>query len=186
MTLKEFKKKVLTMIEEYVETSETYTSDQDIELKLNSTINQIMFELARIKKMPEYVGIEVQEGDLIRFDDIAEASGFEVYQLDRVQGAMFEYKAGGTIIKALEDGMLDIDFFKYPEQITDKTSDSYEFELSADVLEIMAYGVAGDLLKTDVSTEYGAIFSNRYEQMIARLDPRFAMKMFSVEGGVSI
>lgn len=179
------KKKILAMIEEYVETDKM-TSDQDIELKLHDTINQIMYELVRMRKLPDYVEMEVNAGDLIRFEDIASESGYEVYQLDRVRGMNFEYRANGTIIKALETGTLEIDYFKYPEKITDKTTGSYEFELPEDLLEIMPYGVAGDLLKTDVSTEYGAIFSNRYEQMLQRLDPRYSMGMFSIEGGVSV
>ena len=185
MTLKEMKKKVLAMIEEYVDT-EKMTSDQDIELKLHDTINQIMYELVRMRKLPDYVTLEVNEGDLIRFEDVASASGYEVYQLDRVRGTVFEYRANGTIIKVLKDGILEIDYYKYPEKITDKTSGSYEFELPEDLLEIMPYGVAGDLLKTDVSTEYGAIFSKRYDEMLQKLDPRYSIGMFSVEGGCDI
>ena len=186
MTLTEFKKKVLGMIEELDTDSESLTSDQDIELKMNDTINQIMFEIARMKKMPDYVEMEVQEGDLVRFEDIANTSGYDVYQLDRIRGVSFEYRANGTIIKVLESGTLEIDYFKYPERITDKTNGSYEFELTDDALEVMVYGVAGDLLKTDVSTSYGQIFTERYETMLGRLDPRYALATFSVEGGVYI
>lgn len=186
MNLTEMKKKVLGMIEELDIDKTSLTSDQDIETKLNDTINQVMFELARMKKIPDYVEIEVQEGDLVRFEDIATASGFEVYQIDLVRGVDFEYKANGTIIKVLESGTLEIDYFKYPERITEKTNGSYEFELSADALEIMSYGVAGDLLKSDVSTEYGAIYSTRYETMLQRLDPRYSMGSVYIEGGVDI
>lgn len=185
MTLDEMKKKVLVMIEELDVDMASLTADQDIEAKMNDTINQVQYELARMKKIPDYVEMTVAKGDLIRFEDIANASGYDVYQIDRVHGA-FEYKANGTIIKALEDGVLEIDYFKYPERITEKTNGSYEFELSADALEIMPYGVAGDLLKTDVSTDYGQIFTNRYETMLNRLDSRYAMGTFSVEGGVVI
>lgn len=180
------KKKILGMIEELDVDVESLTSDQDIATKLNDTINQIMYELARMKKIPDYVEIEVQEGDLVRFEDIATVSGFDVYQLDNVRGVDFELKAQGTIIKVLESGTLEIDYFKYPERITDKTNGSYEFELSSDALEIMPYGVAGDLLKSDVSTEYGAIYSTRYESMLQRLDPRYSMSSMYVEGGVDI
>lgn len=186
MTLTEMKKKILGMIEELDLDETSLTSDQDIETKLNDTINQVMYELARMKKIPDYVEMEVQAGDLIRFEDIATASGFDVYQIDRVRGVDFEFRANGTIIKVMESGTLEIDYFKYPERITEKTNGSYEFELSADALEIMPYGVAGDLLKTDVSTEYGQIFTNRYEQMLQRLDPRYSTGMFSVEGGVVV
>jgi hypothetical protein len=186
MTLTEMKKKILGMIEELDLDEVGLTSDQDIETKLNDTINQVMYELARMKKIPDYVEMEVTEGDLVRFEDIATASGFDVYQIDRVRGVEFEFKANGTIIKVLESGTLEIDYFKYPERITEKTNGSYEFELSDDALEIMPYGVAGDLLKSDVSTEYGAIYSQRYETMLQRLDPRYSMGIVVIEGGVSV
>lgn len=186
MTLTEMKKKVLGMIEELDVDTASLTSDQDIETKLNDTINQVMFELARMKKIPDYVEMEVQKGDLIRLDDISNTSGYDVYQIDRVRGVQMEYKANGTIIKALESGTMEIDYFKYPERITEKTNGNYEFELSQDALEVMPYGVAGDLLKTDVSTNYGQIFMERYETMLGRLDPRYAMGTFSVEGGVVV
>jgi hypothetical protein len=58
--------------------------------------------------------------------------------------------------------------------------------LSQDALEILPYGVASDLLKSDVSTNYGAIYSQRYEIMLQRLDPRYSMASFTIEGGVNI
>ena len=184
MTLTELKKKVLSMIEELNKDSESLTSDPDIELKMNDVINQVMFELARIKKIPDYTEMEVSEGDLIRFEDIASSSGYEVYQLDTVSGIKYELKAHGTIIKALESGTLEIDYFRYPERITETTNGSFELELSADALEVLPYGVAGDLLKSDVSTEYGAVYSNRFEQMLQRLDTRYSIGTFTIEGGV--
>jgi hypothetical protein len=94
-------------------------------------------------------------------------------------------KANGTIFKMLESGTAEIECFVYPEAITAKTKDSYEFELSADVLEIMPYGVAADLLKSDVSAEYGAIYAQRYETMLQRLDPRYMTNSIYIDGGVS-
>ena len=64
--------------------------------------------------------------------------------------------------------------------------DNYEFELSADALEIMPYGVAADLLKSDVSNNYGQIYSQRYESMLQRLDPRYSMGSIYIEGGLDI
>jgi hypothetical protein len=95
-------------------------------------------------------------------------------------------KAGGTILKILQTGTAEIDCFVYPERITEATKNSYEFELSADVLEIMPYGIAGDLLKSDVSAEYGSIYSTRYETMLDRLDPRYQMTSVYIEGGVDV
>ena len=186
MTLLEMKKKVLGLIEEINPKSEVLTDDPDIATKINDVINQVMFELARMKKIPDYVEIEVAEGDIIRFEDIATEGGYEVYQIDVIRGIDYEMKAQGTIVKALEDGMLEIEYFRYPERITEKTNGSYEFELSSDALEIMPFGVAGDLLKSDISNNYGQIYSQRYETMLQRLDPRYSMGSIYIEGGIEI
>ena len=184
MTLKEMKEKVLGMIEELNPDSTLLTDDPDIATKFNDVTNQIMFELARMKKIPKYVEMNVAKGDMVEFADIEKECGYEIYQISLVGGVAFSSKANGTVLKILEDGVAEIDVFVYPERITSKTNDSYEFELSPDALEIMPYGIAGDLLKSDVSTEYGTIYSNRYENMLQRLDPRFQMTSIYIEGGV--
>lgn len=187
MTLLEMKKKVLGLIEELNPESELLTDDPDISTKINDVINQIMFELARIKKIPKYVEIDVAEGDLITFEDIEKACGYEVYQLGTVGGVAYSPKASGTILKILESGTVEIECYVYPERITEKIKDkAYEFELSADVLEIMPYGIAADLLKSDVSAEYGNVYSVRYESMLQRLDPRYQTTTIYIEGGVNI
>ena len=160
MTLLDMKKKVLGMIEELNPNSELLTDDPDISTKINEVINQVMFELARMKKISKYVELPVSAGDVVEFADIEKACGYEIYQLD---------------------------CFVYPERITEKTKDkAYEFELSPDALEIMPYGIAGDLLKSDVSAEYGNVYSTRYETMLQRLDPRYHMTSIYIDGGVSV
>lgn len=187
MTLLEMKKKVLGLIEELNPNSDLLTDDPDIATKINDVINQIMFELARIKKIPKYVEIEVSKGDLITFEDIEKECGYEIYQLSTVGGVAYSSKASGTVLKILENGTAEIECYVYPERITEKTKDkAYEFELSSDVLEIMPYGIAADLLKSDVSTEYGSIYATRYESMLQRLDPRYQTTVVYIEGGISI
>lgn len=186
MTLKEMKKKTLGLIEEVSPNSEQLTDDPDIATKQNDVINQIMFECARMKKIPKYVEMEVTEGDTITFEDIGRECGYDVYQVEIIRGVRCDEKADGTVFKARESGVAEIDCYVYPERITEKTGDSYEFELSADVLEIMPYGIAGDLLKSDVSTEYGSIYAARYESMLQRLDPRYKMTSVYIDGGVSV
>ena len=184
MTLKEMKTKVLALIEELNAKSPLLTEDPDIQAKINDVTNQILFELARFKKIPKYVELEVSEGDKVSFADIEKVCGNEVYQLYNVSGVKYSSKANGTVLKILEGGTAEIDCYVYPERITDKTNDNYEFELSADALEIMPYGIAADLLKSDVSAEYGNIYATRYEAMKQVLDPRYALPMISIEGGV--
>ena len=187
MTLKEMKKKVLSLIEELNPLSELLTDDPDIAAKINYVINQIMFEMARFKKIPKYVEIPVNEGDVLEFADIEKACGYEVYQIDIICGVRYVPRAHGTVVKMLESGTAEISCFVYPERITEKTRDTaYEFELSPDALEIMPYGIAGDLLKSDVSAEYGSIYSTRYQSMFQMLDYRYQMPCIYIEGGVDV
>lgn len=186
MTLKEMKMKVLGMIEEVNPDSVNLTDDPDIAAKFNNVTNQIMFELARMKKIPKYVEVAVSAGDTMTFEDLEIEVGYTIYQLGTVGGVNHVFKADGTILRFTESGTAEIDCFVYPERITEKTSDSYEFELSDDVLEVMPYGIAGDLLKSDISSEYGSIYSTRYEAMLQRLDPRYHMSSVYIEGGVMI
>ena len=187
MNLYEMKKKILALIEELNPLSEYLTDDPDIAAKINEVINQILFELARFKKIPKYVEMAVTEGDLIEFADIEKEVGNEIYQVDVIYGVRYVPRANGTVFKFLESGTAEINCFVYPERITEKTKDkAYEFELSADALEIMPYGVAGDLLKSDVSTEYGSIYSARYQEMIQRLDSRYQMAGVYIDGGVDV
>lgn len=187
MTLFEMKKKVLQLIEEISTDATKLTDDPDIEAKLNSVINQVQNELARMKKIPAYKKIEVDTTtkDTYNFNDIKGTDSNEIYQLDVIRGIEYELKANGTIVKCLENGTMEVEYFKYPIAITDKTKDNeYTFELSDDALEVMPYGVAADLLKSDVSSNYGAIYSQRYETMLQRLDPRYNMGSIYIEGGI--
>lgn len=187
MTLLELKKKVLALIEELNPASELLTDDPDISAKINEVVNQIMFELARLKKIPKYVELAVSEGDAVTFADIESECGYEIYQLGTVGGVRYSPRADGTVLKILESGTAEISCYVYPERITEKTKDkAYEFELSPDALEIMPYGIAADLLKSDVSADYGNIYQARYESLKQMLDPRYQTTTVFIEGGYSI
>jgi hypothetical protein len=186
MNLNEMDKKVLSLIEELNPNSEHLTDDPDIQAKKRYVTNQVMFELARIKKIPKYFETEVKKGDLVSFANFAKECGYEIYQVSRVSGVNHSVKANGTVYKAMEDGTMEVDCFIYPERITDKTKGNYEFELSDDVLEVMPYGIAADLLKSDVSAEYGNIYATRYESMKQLLDPRYQIANITFKGGAEI
>ena len=180
------KKKYLGLIEELNPNSDQMTDDPDISAKQNAVTNQIMYEMARIKKIPKYFEMEVKKGDLVSFADFEKECGYEIYQIAVVSGVDSLPKANGTVFKVMEDGTMEVECYVYPERITDKTKDNYEFELSPDVLEIMPYGIAADLLKSDVSAEYGNIYAQRYESMKQLLDPRYQMPSITFKGGVKI
>ncbi len=179
MTLKEQKSKVLKLIEEFNDNSLSLTDDPDISAKINDVINQIQNELARIKKIPANVQKEVKKYQKLKLKDISS----DIFQLNIVRGV--ENTIIGDTIVFENDGIADIYYYKYPVQITHETKDEYEFELSNDCLEIMPYGVAADLLKSDISANYGRVYSERYEQMLQRLDPRYHTGSIFIEGDVN-
>lgn len=181
------KKKVLGLIEELNPDSEYLTDDPDIAAKIDEVTNQVMFEMARFKKISKYIEMEVSKGDKIEFADLEKECGSEIYQIGIVQGVDFVFKANGTLLKFLESGTAEIDVFVFPERITEKTkAKAYEFELSPDVLEVMPYGIAADLLKSDVSADYGRIYEMRFKDMVAQLDPRNHMSSIYFEGGYNV
>ena len=94
MTLKELKRKVLVLIEEYAPNEETkrLTADDDIENKMNDVINQNMFEICRKKKLPKYIEMEVNKGDLIDFERLEMECGYAIYQIRLVSGVDYFWK----------------------------------------------------------------------------------------------
>lgn len=187
MTLEEMNAKVLVLIEEAKPGATYDTEDPDIKAKQHDVTNQVMFELARHKKIPKYVEMAVTKGQVVTLEDIGKECGYDVYQIGLFAGVDNTPKAGGTVWKIHEDGAAEIDVFVYPERITATTvPKAYEFELSPDCLEIMPYGIAADLLKSDISTEYGSIYAARYESMLQRLDPRYQMGSIYIEGGLHV
>lgn len=187
MNLAELKRKVFALIEEYDPENEYLTADVDLQAKVNEVVNQRMFELCRLKKIPKYVEMAVTSGQVVDFEAIGSECGYDVYQVSTIGGVAYDPKASNTIFKFLESGTAEIDCFVYPERITEKTKDkAYEFELSADVLEIMVYGVAADLLKADVSAEYGNVYMQEYEKLKSQLDPRYQTSTIYISGGYDV
>ena len=70
MTHKEMKRKVYGLIEELSPNTAAMTDDPDLAAKYNDVANQVMFRLARFKKIPKYVEIKVSAGEIIVFADI--------------------------------------------------------------------------------------------------------------------
>ncbi|MGN1033013.1 MAG: hypothetical protein ACI4PU_06085 [Intestinibacter sp.] len=180
MTLADMKQKIYSMIEEYSEDEDNLTEDEDLASKMNTVINQVQNELARYKKIDAYTTMEVTEGQEISLTDIDSS----IYQLNVIKGVDSDVIGNKVIFN--EEGTAKIYYYKYPKQIDADTEDEFVFDLSTDVLEILPYGVAGDLLKSDVSSQYGTIYSNRYKELIQSLDPRNAIGSMHYSGGVDI
>lgn len=192
MTLGDLKKKTLALIEEINPDVTSLTDDPDIEAKLPYVINQILHELARFKKIPAYEEIEVEEGDILdlttlgRDEDAEEPDTRNIfYQLDIIRNVEYEY-LDNLHVRFLEDGTALVKYFRYPANIDLDTADTTILDLSDDALEIAPYGIAADVLKADVSNQYGAIYASRYREMIQSLDSRYSMGSVEFDGGLEI
>lgn len=185
MTLKEQKQRILSLIEELNPNSAALTDDPDISAKINYVIDQIQNELARIKKIPATTTEEVTKDDVFDLNTLDQFYQLRMLRFKNSAGEDAIYEVIDNMVIFEEDGTATFFYYKYPESITDKTKDTYEFELSQDAIEIMVYGVAADLLKSDVSTNYGKVYADRYESMLQRLDPRYSTGgSIVIEGGV--
>ena len=181
MKLIDLKKKTLALIEEINEDEVDLTDDPDIAAKLPYVINQILHELTRFKKIPSFVVRDVEKDQVIHLNDSLD----NFYQLKVIKDVKHEFLDDLTV-KFLEDGQALISFYQYPENITPTTPDTKTIDLPEDILEIAPYGIAADILKADVSNQYGAIYANRYKEMIQTLDSRYSTAVVEFDGGIEI
>lgn len=180
MTLEDMKTRVYQLIEEYSENADELTEDEDFAAKINIVIDQVQNHLTRFKKIPKFAELNVTEGQTMTLGDIDK----EFYQLDLIRGVDYDIK--NDRLKFLEDGTAEVYYFKYPKAITPETEDNYKFELTNDLLEIMPYGVAADLLKSDVSSQYGAVYEAKYRELLNTLDPRYGTGSIEIVGGINV
>ena len=181
MTLKEMKMRVLSLIEEVSPDSEYLTDDIDIQAKINYVIDMKMHELARIKRLPAMDTMRVKALDEV--DLSKELKNF--YKLKSISGVSYDIFEG--LVTFMEEGIAIVKYYKYPKMITSETKDEdYKFELSTDVLEIMPLGVAADLLKSDVSAQFGKIYEDAYTKALNMLDTRTTEGMVEIKGGLNV
>ncbi|WP_288910801.1 hypothetical protein [uncultured Thomasclavelia sp.] len=179
MTWEEIRSETLKLLEEYSENYDELTDDEDIANKIIPATNKILFELARFKKITAYEQREVSENEIL---DLKTLDSF--YQLKLIRGVDFDKVENFATFK--ENGTATIYYYKYPTLITEDTDDDFELELDLDALNIAPTGIAGTILMTDISNQYGSVFLNRYEQMLSRLDNRNDVGSITFEGGIDV
>ena len=181
MTLRDMKDRVLSLIEELNPESEYLTDDPDIQEKINYVIDMKQHELARVKRLAAIETLQVETGD--QLDLYNEYNDF--YKLKNITGVQFTLFE--NLVTFESDGEATIRYYRYPTLITKETDmDTYEMELSRDVLEIMPYGVAADLLKSDVSAQYGRVYEQAYQQALQMLDVNTSEGMYEIKGEIYV
>lgn len=200
MTLKEMKVKVFSLIEEYYPSESGLAEDEDVLNKINGVINQIQMDLMPLRKISASKQIEIDSTD----DKIVDLSNYidDLYQLQKVyfeDNVSFDY-ISDTVIKLPDDyvGEFTVYYYKNPdlckvlfkgtdeeiEEAKVKHDSSYSFELDPILLEIMPYGVAADLLKMDMISNYGKHFADEYARRKSQIDTRKSSGSIRIDGGI--
>jgi hypothetical protein len=164
MTLKEMKAKTFSLIEEYYPDLKGLAEDEDVLNKINGVVNQIQMDLMKYRKINAYKEIEVNENKVINLKEELEGC----YQLKSIYiGEDVEYSMPNEDIIVFPDdynGTIKVYYYKYPKEVKvifdddddeTKYDEDFEFDLDLVLLEIMPYGIAADLLKMDMISNYG-------------------------------
>ena len=202
MTLKEMKTKVFSLIEEYYPDNKYLAEDEDVLNKINGVINQVQLDLMKYRKINASFEVTVKEKDnkTINLKELLE----DCYQIKTLRfntDVDYEMPNEDTLILP-EDftGIFTIYYYKYPtlvevvfegegeelEKNKLAEDEDYEFELDIDLLEIMPYGVAADLLKMDMISNNGEYFYKRYLELKNNIDPRKTEGIIKISGGIDV
>lgn len=197
MTLKEMKMKTFSLIEEYYPKAKGMAEDEDVLNKINGVINQIQMDLMKYRKIDAFEEIEIEESDdkVINLKETLD-NMFQIQSISFKDDIEYNMPNDTTIV--LPDdytGIFTIYYSKYPTLVKtvfmddderEKEDNRYKFELDPDILEIMPYGIAADILKMDMISNYGKYFYERYLEMKQSIDPRRNKGIITIVGGVDI
>lgn len=197
MTLKEMKIKTFSLIEEYYPELNGLAEDEDVLNKINGVVNQIQTDLMTYRKLNAFKEINIAKEDskTLNLKELIP----DCYQLNKIVFSdTVEYEMPNAEILILPNdyvGSFTIYYYKYPkmakidfenEEESKLFDESFEFDLDNSLLEIMPYGIAADLLKMDMISNYGSYFYNRYLEMKNKIDPRRTSGIIEFVGGVDV
>lgn len=180
MTYGENKKITLALIEEYSPNMNEKTEDEDIALRLPFIYNLAYKELAMTKKIvatKTYSEIpDEQKQD--RYTPYNLPS--DLYQIKNIVTLDEDNKPINADYYTIQNkiyindnskGKTVLEYYKYPQEINEETTDDFYLEIDEDVQGILPYKVADDILKTDPSADYTA-FATEYQRKLQILDTR--------------
>ncbi len=186
MTLIENIKIALALADEYSPEAgydEMFTEDEDFQNKLKILYAQPYQELSQIKKIKKVKNVSrIYKADAtehytpysLPFDlyKIKDVIALDIDTNKRVEGDYFlRINEKKIYINDTSKANYKIDYYAYPEVITEETEDDFELEIDQDVQMILAYKVIDNILKTDPSADYNA-FKVAYEEALNKLDLR--------------
>ena len=186
MTLMENIKIALSLADEYSPEAgydAMFTEDEDFQNKLKILYAQPYQELSQIKKIRKIKNISRSVSEDAEEHYTAYSLPFDMYilknviALDRdtnkpVDGDFYIINNEKKIyINDTDTATYKIEYYAYPEVITEETEYDFDLELEQDAQMILAYKVVDNILKTDPSADYSA-FKVAYDEALNRLDLR--------------
>lgn len=198
MTLKDMKIKTFSLIEEYYPEETGLAEDEDVLNKINGVVNQIQDDLMKYRKINATYTKEIDNETSKTI--IINTEITDCYQLNKIilePAVDYSMPDDNTIVLPEDyEGILKIYYFRYPTKVELNPAEPEEGELPYDetftfdlddvLLEIMPYGIAADLLKMDMISNYGQYFYNRYLEMKNNIDSRRTGGMIFIDGGVDL
>lgn len=151
------------------------TVDEDINKKMAAFFDQAQKQVANIKRVVKLHKVE-------RVDGVTEyempKNFLSVLRIWRngVESIDFMWKAGKLVIPKDTRGEIEVEYAAIPETITDKTPDSYEFEVAPDAAEAMPYFVAAQQLIVDLVVDYGALLQ-MYQIALSNLNTHRSVQL---------
>ena len=201
MKLKEMKEKTFALIEELYPELNNLAEDEDVINKINGVVNSVQMDLMKFRKITANTEINVGLND----DRIIDLKGYDdIYQVNRIILVPNEDDMV-TTFNMIDNTTLEVDnsfagtiriyYYKYPtlcktmfNNDTERQNEDnrYVFEIDPMLLEIMPYGIARDLLRLDMISNYGSYFERTYNDLIQRLDSRNTAGFITIEGGIDL
>lgn len=188
MTLGENKKITLGLIEEYSPTNQYLTDDEDIRARLNLVYSPNYQDLSEEKGILKTKTVNIEEDS----DTKTEMNlPMDCRQFRRIVGlddngdrisAECDILGKKLFLKSIK-GRYIIEYYAYPQVITEETSDDYMLEIDQDAQMKLTWLVAGDVLKVDPSADYTA-FSAEFQRKLERWDTRRTLPSAEVIGGI--
>lgn len=195
MTLIESIKQTLALADEYSPEAgyqEMYTEDEDFQDKTKILYGQAYQELSQIKKIKKVKTIQRTISDDATEHYTPYSLPTDLYKLKNIvvldkdtnkptDGDYHIIRGEKKIyINDKDTGIYKIEYYAYPEVITEETEDDFDLEIDQDVQMLLAYKVAENILKTDPSADHTA-FRQAYEDALQKLDLRDSETIMTVK-----
>ena len=201
MTLKEMKIKAFSLIEEYYPEASGLAEDEDVLNKVNGVVNSIQLDLMKYRRIPANTEIEIKENSSKTISLSEEIS--DIYQLNKI--ILVSEDGFSKDFSMIDEDLIELDkdfigtvkiyYYKYPKMVKidfdeDEDQDEYDknfkFDVDLIVQEIMPYGIARDILRLDMISNYGTYFERTYNEMKQQLDSRKTAGIINIYGGEDI